>query len=188
MMEPNEYQSAISSAVNPESGQHEFLDPRHPLARKDGKVMLSRHLMSRHLGRWLRPGEVVTYRDGNPGNLAIENLELTTIGKLSHLNRNNPTILYCPYCGLPFKVSPSHKNRRIYHSDACRRLADRKFEIDPEELRQMVWEIPTTQIAAIYGVSDKAIEKRCRAYGISKPPRGYWMQLDRRSRSPEEER
>jgi hypothetical protein len=187
-MEPNEYRRAIKSVANPETGQHEFLDPEHPLARKDGHVMLSRHLMSLRVGRWLRPGEVVTYRDGDPENLSDENLELTSIGKLSHLSRNNPTILYCPYCGLSFKVTPSHKNRRVYHSDACRRLADRKFEVDPEELRQLVWEIPTTQVAAIFGVSDKAIEKRCRAYGISKPPRGYWMQLDHRTGSREEKR
>ncbi|PKN92232.1 MAG: HNH endonuclease, partial [Chloroflexi bacterium HGW-Chloroflexi-5] len=56
-------------------------------------------------------------------------------------------------------------------------MADRKFIIDPEELRQLVWEIPTTQIAALYGVSDKAVEKRCRALGIPKPPRGYWTRL-----------
>jgi hypothetical protein len=53
-------------------------------------------------------------------------------------------------------------------------LAEQKFVIDPEELRQLVWEIPTTHIASLYGVSDKAVEKRCRALGISKPPRGYW--------------
>ena len=62
-----------------------------------------------------------------------------------------------------------------------------EFIIDPEELRQLVWEIPTTQIAALYGVSDKAVEKRCRALGIPKPPRGYWTRLDRIKGSPEEE-
>jgi hypothetical protein len=173
-MEPCDYQRNIQSITNPETGQQEFKDSQHPLARKDGMVMLSRHLMSLYLGRWLHPGEIVIYRDGNPQNLTSGNLELTTLSKLAHRFRGNSAILHYPYYGLPFKVPPSQKNRRVYHNDTCRRLASRKFEIDPEELRQLVWEIPTTQIANLYGVSDKAVEKRCRALGISKPPRGYW--------------
>lgn len=186
-MEPCDYQRNIQSITNPETGQQEFKDSQHPLARKDGMVMLSRHLMSLCLGRWLHPGEIVIYRDGNPQNLTIENLALTTIGKLSHSPQHNAVILVCPYCGLSFKVTPSQKNRRVYHNDTCRRLASRKFEIDPEELRQMVWEIPTTQIASLYGVSDKAVEKRCRALGISKPPRGYWTRPERERVSQEEQ-
>lgn len=38
----------------------------------------------------------------------------------------------------------------------------------------MIWEKPTTHIAKDFGVSGKAIEKWCKTYGISKPPRGYW--------------
>ena len=34
--------------------------------------------------------------------------------------------------------------------------------------------MPTTHIAESYGLSDKAIEKRCKSYNIEKPPRGYW--------------
>jgi hypothetical protein len=44
-----------------------------------------------------------------------------------------------------------------------------------EELQKLVWEKPTTQIAKDFGLSDKAIEKWCKAYGIEKPPRGYWV-------------
>jgi hypothetical protein len=56
-------------------------------------------------------------------------------------------------------------------------LALQIFEIDPEELNQLVWEIPITDIANLYGVSKRAIEKRCRELGIPKPPRGYWSKL-----------
>jgi hypothetical protein len=44
-----------------------------------------------------------------------------------------------------------------------------------EELEKLVWEKPTLQIAKDFGVSDKAVEKWCRAYEIEKPPRGYWV-------------
>lgn len=43
-----------------------------------------------------------------------------------------------------------------------------------EELQKLVWEKATTKIAKELGVSDKAVEKRCKKYGIEKPPRGYW--------------
>lgn len=50
--------------------------------------------------------------------------------------------------------------------------------IDSEELRNLVWEKPTTEIAKMLGVSDKAVEKRCKKLGIPKPPRGYWGRLN----------
>ena len=108
-MEPCDYHKDIHPVVNPETGQQEFQDCHHPLARKDGKVILSRHLMSVSLGRWLRSFEIVIYKDGNPQNLTIENLVLTTLGKLSHDPDHKAVILICPYCGEPFKVTLSHK-------------------------------------------------------------------------------
>lgn len=51
----------------------------------------------------------------------------------------------------------------------------RLFDPGPEELKKLVWEKPTTEVAKMFGVSDKAIEKRCKLLGISKPPRGYWQ-------------
>ena len=46
-----------------------------------------------------------------------------------------------------------------------------------EELEKLVWEISTVQLAKRYNVSDKAVEKWCRYYGIKKPPRGYWAKV-----------
>lgn len=43
-----------------------------------------------------------------------------------------------------------------------------------EELQKLLWEKPTLQLAKQFGVSDKAIEKWAKAYGLTKPPRGYW--------------
>lgn len=60
-------------------------------------------------------------------------------------------------------------------SDACFKNSLQKFDITPEELSKLVWEMPTTKIAEMYNVSDKAISKRCIKYNIEKPPRGYWM-------------
>jgi len=43
-----------------------------------------------------------------------------------------------------------------------------------EVLEELIWKHPTTYIAKVYSVSDKAVEKWCKKYNISKPPRGYW--------------
>jgi hypothetical protein len=46
-----------------------------------------------------------------------------------------------------------------------------------EDLEKLLWEKPTAQLAIDFGVSDKAIEKWAKTYGITKPPRGHWMKL-----------
>jgi hypothetical protein len=38
----------------------------------------------------------------------------------------------------------------------------------------MIWKIPVTTLAKKFGVSDKAIKKRCDKRGIKTPPVGYW--------------
>jgi hypothetical protein len=43
-----------------------------------------------------------------------------------------------------------------------------------EDLQKMLWKKPTVQIAKDYGVSDRAIGKWAKSYGLAKPPRGYW--------------
>lgn len=56
------------------------------------------------------------------------------------------------------------------------RISTRKVERpSKQELEKLVWEKPTVQIGKDFGVSDKAVEKWCQAYGIEKPPRGYWV-------------
>jgi len=50
----------------------------------------------------------------------------------------------------------------------------RKDTPSAETLLKLIWETPTIQVAKKFGVSDKAVEKWCKGYGISKPPRGYW--------------
>ena len=54
-------------------------------------------------------------------------------------------------------------------------LKTRKVERpSKEELKKLLWELPTQKLADRYGVSDKAVEKWAKRYGVEKPPRGYW--------------
>lgn len=49
--------------------------------------------------------------------------------------------------------------------------------VSAEELTRLVWQKPTTKIAAEFGVSDVAVGKRCKAAHINKPPPGYWSKV-----------
>ena len=49
--------------------------------------------------------------------------------------------------------------------------------ISREELERLVWSMPSTEVAARYGVSDRAVGKRCQQLGIQKPARGYWARV-----------
>lgn len=71
----------------------------------------------------------------------------------------------------------TNKNERKLKGEGKRvpHLKARKVERpSKEDLQKLVWIKPTQQIAKEFGVSDKAVEKWCKAYGIDKPPRGYW--------------
>lgn len=63
-------------------------------------------------------------------------------------------------------------------SNTIPRIKQRKVERPSKDnLQKLLWVIPTQKLAAIFGVSDKAIEKWCKDYQIAKPPRGYWAKL-----------
>jgi hypothetical protein len=70
--------------------------------------------------------------------------------KYIYLNESNTYQDYCPEC------EPDDVGKR--------RL----------ELTKLVWSKPTVSVAEQLGVSDKAIEKRCKRLGVSKPPVGFW--------------
>lgn len=61
----------------------------------------------------------------------------------------------------------------------CAPISARKVEWpSKEKLEKEIWEISTTKLAEKYGVSDNAVAKWCKYYGIEKPPRGYWRKRE----------
>lgn len=43
-----------------------------------------------------------------------------------------------------------------------------------EELYRLVWEVPISRLAELYGLSDNGLAKICRRLNVPYPPRGWW--------------
>lgn len=78
------------------------------------------------------------------------------------------------------KCKSKSDNRVIYKIDSGKKSTSKKPPKDV--LEKLIWEKPTVAIAQDFLVTDKAVDKWCKSYGISKPPRGYWQKL--RASSP----
>jgi hypothetical protein len=78
------------------------------------------------------------------------------------------------------ELKKTHQIRRAKHT--------RKSTLpDKEELRELVWKMPLTQVGVIYEVSDNAIRKRAKKLGIKLPKQGFWAKAKNRKhigRSP----
>jgi predicted Zn-ribbon and HTH transcriptional regulator len=169
------YSKPINTARDTRLGYIYFMDQEHPLANRQGKVYLHRHVVSVKIGRWIGTNEFVHHIDGNRENNDPSNLALHT--RSSHAKEHQILLgriirpIKCKTCGKDFTPKTS---RIKFCSTKCSGTKSRRFEISKDELERMVWEMPTTKIAKIYGVTDNAIAKRCRLFGIEKPPRGFW--------------
>ena len=82
----------------------------------------------------------------------------------------------CPVCSKEMSIPRS--DTRKFCSPTCASKNASKFLVTREELETLIWNMPTTAVAKMYGVSDTAINKRCRRMGIEKPPRGYWRRVE----------
>lgn len=92
--------------------------------------------------------------------------------KHNRVGANRPTLSErtCVECGVQLT-----EKQKSFCSYTCANNGRRRTERPtPEELTELVWKIPTSLLAKKYGVSDKAVAKWCKAWGIEKPPRGYW--------------
>lgn len=126
-------------------------------------------------------GELLTieihHKDGNPLNNVETNLQYLcpNCHSLTPNFYRTTKQTFC-ICGKP-KCKKAKQCRKCGSSHkGIAHLSNRKVvRPNKKELEIMVWEKPTVQIAKEFGVSDKAISKWCKFYGINKPPRGYWM-------------
>lgn len=170
----------------------------HPCANKAGKVLEHVYVMTQAIGRPLTDEECVHHLDRDKKNNSLNNLQLLTraihtqLHGLERRPEGSKRIIWqngsfldevtlepieffrpraCLHC---FQMFTPTVDRVHCCSVPCRSLYSRRFNPSKEELEIKVWELPTTQIAKLYGVSDVAVAKRCKLLGVAKPQRGYW--------------
>jgi hypothetical protein len=161
--------------LHPGTGYMTVFYPEHPSSWPGtGYVYQHRVMMERELGRYLTSEEVVHHKDGDGTNNSVSNLELTT--RSAHGRMHNPMpVRCCGHCGSEFSAPRKNGRKTYYCSRECLASALSKVtRPSKEELRILVWEFPTSQLARRFGVSDVAIAKWCKKYEIKKPPRGHW--------------
>lgn len=147
--------------------------PDHPSAYGDGYVYVHRLVAEETLGRALLDNEEVHHKNENKHDNTPDNLEV--LAKGVHTAHHNGGALHeipCGYCGTRFR--PSDRKVKCCSNSCGGLLRNQSRRPSREVLRELVWRIPSTNVAKLYAVSGSAIKKWCRAYGIQKPPRGYW--------------
>lgn len=92
------------------------------------------------------------------------------------------TISYCISCMVQLKTEGAKLCQSCYNKDRKKYSTNISYLTkiswpSSDELQKLVFEHPTYKLALMLGVSDKAIEKRCKKLGLTKPPRGYWNKL-----------
>lgn len=152
-------------------------NPLHPCANKAGKVLEHVYVVYKKIKRKLRSGECVHHIARDRKNNKSSNLRLMTIEEhaILHAKEDRDTVRIsckCFYCNK--NIYTTEKAIQKFCSAKCAGLGSRKFDITAARLRKLVWKYPTTKVAIMLGVSDKAVEKRCKLLGVDKPPRGYW--------------
>src|SRR5260221_11357214 len=55
---------------------------------------------------------------------------------------------------------------------------DERLTLSREDLYELAWSKPISELAKDFGISDVGLAKRCRGLGVPLPGRGYWARVD----------
>lgn len=152
----------------------------HPRANKDGSVYTHVLVAEQKLGRYLKPEEVVHHIDENKMNNNPDNLMVFATkadhtsfhngrATLTDLVQNENGAYYVPlnkrsgFCRLCQAKIDSHAT----YCKSCWNTLQRKTRrMGRSELKNKIRNESFVEIGKQYGVSDNAIRKWCKSYGL----------------------
>ena len=144
-------------------GYEYFMDMDHCLGDKKGRVWYHRHVASVSIGRWLLGDEVVHHIDRDKTNNNPSNLSVMSSSEHAILHtrvRPKPPPIKCAVCG-------TWSRNKMFCSNKCRGFSCRVVDRPSKEI--LSGDIDECSFCAIgrkYGVSDNAVRKWARRYGL----------------------
>lgn len=198
MLAANEGNQVMPSEIAVLNGYRLVYNPDRPRAMHntsgyDGYVYEHIEVAEKYLGRSLTGGEIVHHLDGNRANNRHENLLVLLRSQHARLhawlgavkierldgigaNSENPEISYCVVCGRTLQ----EKQKRCCcpeHSALVTRKVRRPTTVELRE--QLKTSKSMVALGKQYGVSDNAVKKWCKQYGL------VWQRRARRKPSVE---
>ena len=163
--------------MNINNGYIEIYMPQHPNSRANGVILEHRYVAGQKLGRLLLPEEVVHHLDedkfnNDPNNLIVfktqadhtafhQGCEAILDDDVYWCPDKLPKQLLCPICNENYMLSQSSMCKK------CSRIKQRKVDRpSKEELFELIKTTSFLQIGKVYGVSDNAVRKWCKLYGL----------------------
>lgn len=161
------------------NGYKMIYKPEHHRAGKDGMVYEHIYLAEKYIGRPIEDTEEVHHEDEDRSNNSEDNLFVFKT-KGDHIRYHATKIMIpvgdgsyispivmksCKNCGKDFEP-------RVYAQEYCdkscaminkRRVVER---LSKEELSVLIQSKSFVEIGRIYGVSDNAVRKWCKSYGL----------------------
>jgi hypothetical protein len=143
--------------------------PEHPVAYKnDGRAYIHRIVIHDALGSIPNTYQI-HHVNGNKWDWSLENLELVTAQE--HVNIHHSaevSVRSCSNCGkdVSIRTTRRKKKNRVFCSEECLKTMPKISWPSIEELIQLVRATNFVQAGKKLGVTDNAIRKHLRKYGV----------------------
>ena len=131
------------------------------------KTFLEKHLRDNANQKFISIGEVETRRDANQ-----------ILNRLQELPESNRLIESLQKRIDREKGKHEEKTKKQRALRLKKRVREDWTVVGKQELETLIWTYPVTKIAEMFGLSDNAIGKKCKKFGIEKPKRGFWNKVE----------
>lgn len=151
-----------------DNGYEVFFDSKHPLSTTNGRVYYHRHLMSIHLGRWIKTEEHIHHIDDNKTNNSLNNIEI--ISNSEHGKEHALSKGWKLKKLKPCFICKKETNNAKYCSIPCRVQGSKFSDISKKDYEYLIWNNPYTKVGNLLGISDVGAKNRAKSLGCVLPP------------------